>query len=51
MMLSMVTFVATLVAVFASGYMAGDPGYWRFFAYIGLFVFSMTAWCSRTTSC
>ena len=42
MMLSMVTFVATLIAVFASGYMAGDPGYPRFFAFIGLFVFSMT---------
>ena len=42
MMLSMVTFVSTLVAVFAAGYMAGDPGYPRFFALIGLFVFSMT---------
>lgn len=42
MMLVMVTFVATLVAIFASGYMHGDRGYWRFFAYIGLFVFSMT---------
>jgi NADH-quinone oxidoreductase subunit L len=41
-MLSMVTFVSTLVAIYASGYMHGDPGYWRFFAYIGLFVFSMT---------
>jgi NADH-quinone oxidoreductase subunit L len=42
MMLSMVTFVSGLVAVFAVGYMAGDPGYKRFFALIGLFVFSMT---------
>ncbi len=42
MMLGMVTFVATLVAVFAAGYMAGDPGYARFFALVGLFVFSMT---------
>jgi len=42
MMLAMVTFVATLVAVFASGYMAGDPGYPRFFAIVALFVFSMT---------
>jgi NADH-quinone oxidoreductase subunit L len=41
-MLSMVTFVSTLVVIYASGYMHGDPGYWRFFAYIGLFVFSMT---------
>jgi len=42
MMLAMVTFVATLVAIYASGYMAGDPGYPRFFALVGLFVFSMT---------
>jgi NADH-quinone oxidoreductase subunit L len=42
MMLAMVTFVSTLIAVFASGYMADDPGYPRFFAEIGLFVFSMT---------
>src|SRR5207302_8512595 len=41
-MLSMVTFVSMLVALYASGYMHGDRGYWRFFAYIGLFVFSMT---------
>ncbi|MBM4088466.1 MAG: NADH-quinone oxidoreductase subunit L, partial [Planctomycetes bacterium] len=31
-----------LVAIYSVGYMRGDPGYWRFFAYIGLFVFSMT---------
>lgn len=42
MMLSMVTFVATLVAIFGAGYMHGDPGYPRFFAFVGLFVFSMT---------
>ena len=42
MMLSMVTFVSTLVAVFATGYMAGEKGYPRFFAVVGLFVFSMT---------
>ena len=42
MMLAMVTFVATLVAVFASGYMAGDPGFPRFFAVVGLFVTAMT---------
>ncbi|MEX2139750.1 MAG: NADH-quinone oxidoreductase subunit L [Pirellulales bacterium] len=42
LMLSMVTFVSMLVAIYAAGYMHGDPGYWRFFAYIGLFVFSMT---------
>ena len=42
MMLAMVTFVATLVAVFSVGYMAGDPGYARFFAIVGLFVTAMT---------
>jgi NADH-quinone oxidoreductase subunit L len=41
-MLTMVTFIASLVAIYASGYMHGDPGYWRFFTYISLFVFSMT---------
>ncbi|MFO0867492.1 MAG: proton-conducting transporter membrane subunit, partial [Pirellulales bacterium] len=41
-MLSMVTFISTLVAIFAAGYMQGDRGYWRFFTYIALFVFSMT---------
>ncbi|OJW12695.1 MAG: NADH-quinone oxidoreductase subunit L [Planctomycetales bacterium 71-10] len=42
LMLSMVTFVSTLVIVFASGYMHGDPSYPRFFALIGMFVFAMT---------
>ncbi len=42
MMLSMVTFVSTFVTIYAGGYMAGDPSYRRFFALIGLFVFSMT---------
>ena len=41
-MLAMVTFVSTLVAIYSIGYMHGDRGYWRFFTYIGLFVFSMT---------
>ncbi len=41
-MLSMVTFISTLVVIYASGYMHGDPGYWRFFTYVSLFVFSMT---------
>ncbi len=30
------------MVIYASGYMHGDPGYWRFFAYVALFVFSMT---------
>ena len=40
-MLAMVTGVSLLVAIFASGYMHGDPGYARFFAAVSLFVFSM----------
>ncbi|MEE3369517.1 MAG: NADH-quinone oxidoreductase subunit L [Planctomycetota bacterium] len=40
-MLAMVTFISTLVAVFSVGYMHDDRGYWRFFTYLGLFVFSM----------
>jgi NADH-quinone oxidoreductase subunit L len=41
-MLAIVTCVSTLVAIYSIGYMRGDPGYWRFFTYVGLFVFSMT---------
>jgi NADH-quinone oxidoreductase subunit L len=41
-MLVTVTLVSLLVAIYSIGYMRGDPGYWRFFTYIGLFVFSMT---------
>ena len=40
-MLSMVTGVSLLVAMFGSGYMSHDPGYPRFFAAVSLFVFSM----------
>ena len=41
-MLVMVTFIGTFIAIYASGYMHGDRGYWRFFSYVALFVFSMT---------
>ena len=41
-MLAIVTFISSLVAIYSIGYMHGDRGYWRFFTYIGLFVFSMT---------
>lgn len=40
-MFLMVTFVATLIHVYSMGYMAGDPGYPRFFAFLSLFCFSM----------
>ncbi|MFP5263422.1 MAG: NADH-quinone oxidoreductase subunit L [Blastocatellia bacterium] len=36
-----ITFVAFWIHVFATGYMHGDAGYWRFFAYLNLFMFSM----------
>lgn len=42
MMLVMVCCVAFLVAIYAAGYMHGDPGEPRFFAEVSLFVFSMT---------
>ncbi len=40
-MFTMVTFIATLVHLYSIGYMHGDPGYPRFFAYLSLFCFSM----------
>ena len=36
-----VTFVGFLIHVFAVGYMRGDTGFYRFFAYLNLFMFSM----------
>ena len=42
LMLVTVTIVSLIVAIYSIGYMHGDPGYWRFFAYLALFVFSMT---------
>jgi NADH-quinone oxidoreductase subunit L len=40
-MMCVVTFVSLMVHVYTIGYMADDPGYQRFFAYISLFTFSM----------
>ena len=40
-MMTVVTFVSLMVHVYTIGYMADDPGYQRFFAYISLFTFSM----------
>lgn len=40
-MLVVVTFVSFLVHVYSIGYMEGDGGYRRFFAYISLFTFAM----------
>jgi NADH-quinone oxidoreductase subunit L len=36
-----VTGVGLCIFVFATGYMRGDPGFYRFFAYLGLFMFMM----------
>ena len=36
-----VTGVGLCIFVFATGYMYGDAGFYRFFAYMGLFMFSM----------
>ena len=41
-MLLVVTGVSFLIHLYSVGYMHGDPGYARFFAYLNLFVFSMT---------
>ncbi len=40
-MMVIVTFVSLMVHIYTIGYMAGDPGYQRFFCYISLFTFSM----------
>ena len=41
-MLCVVCGIGFLITVFAAGYMHGEEGYFRFFAYLGLFIFSMT---------
>jgi NADH-quinone oxidoreductase subunit L len=41
-MLCVVTGIGFFITVFSKGYMVGEAGYFRFFAYLGLFIFSMT---------
>ena len=41
LMTLVVTGIGTLIFVYASGYMKGDKGYGKFFAYLSLFAFSM----------
>ncbi len=41
-LLLVVTGVGMLIHLYSVGYMHGDPGYARYFAYLNLFVFSMT---------
>ncbi|MCK6601794.1 MAG: NADH-quinone oxidoreductase subunit L [Bacteroidetes bacterium] len=37
----MVTGIGFLIHVYSIGYMKHDPGFWRFFVYLNLFIFSM----------
>src|SRR5580658_4638147 len=41
LMCLIITGVGALIHVYASSYMEADPDYWRFFAWLNLFVFSM----------
>src|SRR5690606_25461612 len=36
-----VTGVGFVIHVYSIGYMHGDPGFWRFFTYLNLFIFAM----------
>ncbi len=40
-MLLIVTNIGALIHLYSVGYMKGDPGYYRFFAYLNLFIFAM----------
>lgn len=42
-LLFMVAIVGTLIQIYAAGYMAGDPRFSRFFAYVSLFMSAMLA--------
>src|SRR4051812_38551805 len=39
--LTFITGIGMLIFIYAAGYMKGDFGYWRFFAYMSIFVFFM----------
>jgi len=41
-MLGVVTGVGFLIHLYSAGYMAHEEGYWRFFAYLNLFMFFMS---------
>jgi NADH-quinone oxidoreductase subunit L len=41
-MLAVVTGVGFVIHVYSAGYMAHEEGYWRFFAYLNLFMFFMS---------
>ncbi len=40
-MLMVVTGVGFLIHIYSAGYMEGDPGFWRFFSFMNLFIFAM----------
>ena len=51
-MLMIVTGVGSLIHIYAIGYMAHEGGYYRFFAYLNLFMFFMLVLVlARTTCC
>jgi NADH-quinone oxidoreductase subunit L len=41
-MLLIITGVGLLIHIYSVGYMDDDPGYWRYFSYLNLFLFFMT---------
>lgn len=41
MMLIVVSFISLMVHIYSRGYMKGDPGYTKYFAFLSLFTFSM----------
>jgi NADH-quinone oxidoreductase subunit L len=41
-MLLVITGVGFLIHIYSAGYMADDPGFWRFFTYMNFFIFAMT---------
>ena len=41
LMTMIVTGVGALIHLYSIGYMKADPGFWRFFAYLNLFIFAM----------
>ena len=40
-MLMVVTGVGLLIHIYSAGYMKGDAGFWRFFAFLNFFIFAM----------
>ena len=41
LMTLIITGIGALIHLYSAGYMHGDEGYWRFFAYLNLFIFAM----------